>query len=75
MNLTRTTVRIHPELKRAAEQKSLELDITFQQLLTYALEDYLQKEAKEKAKKMIFLAQPLGFSWDSITREDIYAAD
>jgi hypothetical protein len=73
MNLTRTTVRLEPTLKKAAELKALELDMTFQDLFTQALKTYLDKTNKKKAQKLIFMSQPMGAPLDNLTREDLYA--
>ena len=51
MQLTRTTVRFRSPLKKAAEMKAVELDITFQALLERALELYLNQESYKKARK------------------------
>lgn len=73
MNLQRTTVRLEPTLKKAAERKALELDITFQDLFSEALRQYLQKKAFTKAKKLVFHTQSLGTPLDNVSREDLYA--
>lgn len=71
--LSRTTVRLHPQLKKAAETKALELDITFQDLFNDALHAYLKDLSHKKAKKIVFHSQDLGVPLDNLTREDIYA--
>ena len=73
MQLTRTTVRLQPPIKKAAEIKALELNISFQTLLNQALELYLRLESNKKAKKIVFNTKDIGFSLDNLTREDIYA--
>lgn len=73
MQLIRTTVRFRQPLKRAAEQKALELSITFQALLERALEKYLQQESYHKAQKLVFRDKNIGVPLDQLTREDIYA--
>jgi len=73
MHLIRTTVRLNPPLKKAAEMKALELNITFQALLERAVEKYLQYESSQKAKKLVFKSRSMGSPLDDLTREDIYA--
>ena len=45
--LIRTTLRINENLKRQAEKKALQDDLTLQEIFNQALEDYLQNEAKK----------------------------
>jgi GR25 family glycosyltransferase involved in LPS biosynthesis len=70
--LIRTTLRIEEKLKKDAERKALEDDITLQEIFNKALEDYLKKAAKKEAKKMIFKSYHLGEPLDNLTRDDIY---
>lgn len=72
MQLTRTTVRLKPPLKKAAELKALELDITFQALLERAIEKYLQDESYIKAQTLIFKDRKLGAPLDDLIREELY---
>lgn len=73
MQLTRTTLRLDPPLKKAAQQRALELDISFQALMQRALREYLETEGEKDAKKIVFHAKDLGVPLDNLTREDIYA--
>lgn len=73
MKRTRTTVRLNPNLKKAATKKAVELDISFQKLLSLALKQYLQAKNQDKAKKIVFKSKDLGAPLDELTREDIYA--
>ncbi len=73
MQLLRTTVRLHPALKKTATAKALELDISFQDLLGKALEDYLRNGSRQKARKIVFQSRSLGRPLDNLDREKIYA--
>ncbi len=73
MQLQRTTVRLHPHLKKAAERKALELDITFQSLLEKALDLYLKQASRRTARKIVFKDRNLGVPLDQLDRETIYA--
>ncbi|HEX7017540.1 MAG TPA: hypothetical protein VF209_01375 [Patescibacteria group bacterium] len=73
MQLSRTTVRLRPQLKKAAELKALNLNLTFQALLEKALEMYLSQESRRQAKKIVFHARSVGTYPETLTREDIYA--
>lgn len=70
--LIRTTLRIKENLKRAAELKALQDSISLQEIFNRALEDYLAKEAKIKAKKIVFKTHHLGEPLDNLTRDDFY---
>lgn len=72
MQLVRTTVRLQAALKKAAEKQALEEDTTLQDLLQNAVIDYLDKKAKSKAKKIVFLTHDLGVPLDNLTRDDYY---
>ena len=68
----RTTLRIKENLKRSAEHKALQDDVTLQEIFNRALEDYLEKEAVKKAKKIIFRTHNLGEPLDNLTRDEFY---
>lgn len=70
--LIRTTLRINENLKKQAEKKALEDDVTLQEIFNQALEDYLQNDAKKEAKKIVFKSHNLGEPLDNLTRDDIY---
>jgi hypothetical protein len=73
MPLARTTIRLETQLKKAAEKRALELDLSFQALLEKALRSYLRQDSKVQAKKLVFKARDLGKPLDQLTRDDIYA--
>lgn len=70
--LVRTTLRIQENLKRNVERKALQDDVTLQEIFNKALEDYLDKEARKKAKQIIFKTHKLGMPLDNLTRDDFY---
>jgi hypothetical protein len=72
MNLTRTTLRLNTDLKRAAEKRALEEDTTLQAVLNEALEQYLGNQAKKTAQKIIFRTHDLGQPLDNLTRAGYY---
>ncbi len=72
MNLTRTTLRLNTDLKRAAEKRALEEETTLQAVLNEALEQYLNKQAKKTAKKIVFRTHNLGEPLNDLTRTDYY---
>lgn len=73
MNLIRTTLRLKEHLKKNAERKALEEDTTVQEILNRALENYLEKEGKKTAKKIVFKTHDLGEPLDKLTRDDFYS--
>lgn len=70
--LVRTTLRLKENLKKAAEKKALQDDVTLQGIFNRALEEYLDKDARKKAKKIIFKTHHLGNPLDNLTRDDFY---
>ncbi|OGE30736.1 hypothetical protein A3C59_03405 [Candidatus Daviesbacteria bacterium RIFCSPHIGHO2_02_FULL_36_13] len=70
--LIRTTLRIKEDLKKSAEQKALQDDVTLQEVFNRALEDYLEKDAKKQAKRIVFKTHDLGVPLDNLTRKDFY---
>lgn len=72
MELTRTTVRIPPSLKKATQEIALSQGTNFQNIVNAALEEYLNKRAKKKAKKIVFPKHDLGVPLDNLTRDDFY---
>lgn len=72
MNLTRTTLRINTDLKRAAEKQAANEDTTLQAVFNEALEQYLDKRAKSAAKKIVFRTHDLGKPLDNLKRSDYY---
>lgn len=72
MQLIRTTLRLKKDLKKRAERKALEENLTLQAIFNRALEQYLEDQAKKKAKKIIFKAYRFGKNLDNLTRDDFY---
>ncbi len=72
MQLLRTTLRIKTDLKKTAEKKALEENISLQDIFNWALKDFLKKDTKKKAKNIIFLTHHLGEPLDNLTRDDFY---
>lgn len=70
--LIRTTLRIQDNLKKNAERKALQDDVTLQEVFNRALEEYLEKDACKQAKKIIFKTHNLGEPLDNLTRDDFY---
>lgn len=72
MHLTRTTLRLNTNLKRAAEKRAHEENTTLQAVLNEALEQYLNSQAREMAQKIVFRTHDLGEPLDNLTRADYY---
>lgn len=70
--LVRTTLRLKENIKRSAEKKAHEENTTLQEIFNRALEEYLQKDARNQAKKIVFKTHNLGASLDNLTRDDFY---
>lgn len=70
--LVRTTLRLEENIKRSAEKKAHEDNTTLQEIFNRALEEYLQKDAKKQAKKIIFKTHDLGVPLDNLRRKDFY---
>ena len=70
--LIRTTLRLKEDLKKTAERKALQDDVTLQEIFNRALEEYLEKNAQREAKKIIFKTHRLGKPLDNLTRDDFY---
>ena len=73
MQLIRTTLRLKENLKKRAERKALDENTSLQAIFNAALELYLEKEAKSRAKKIIFKTHDLGVPLDNLRREDFYS--
>ncbi len=65
-------MRLKENLKKTAERKALQDDITLQEIFNRALEEYLDKDARNQAKKIIFKTHHLGEPLDNLTRDDFY---
>lgn len=72
MSLTRTTLRIDSNLKRAAEKRAHEEATTLQAVFNEALEQYLHKKARARARSIIFRTHDLGSPLDDLRRDDYY---
>ena len=72
MQLIRTTLRLKENLKKRAEKKAFDENVSLQDIFNRALEHYLEKEAKKQAKKIIFKTHDLGVALDNLTRKDFY---
>lgn len=72
MSKVRTTLRLDEDLKRAADLQAVECDTTLQAIFNQALEQYLEKAAKQRAHKIIFHTHDLGTPLDKLTRSDFY---
>lgn len=70
--LIRTTLRIKEDLKKTAEYKALQDDVTLQEIFNRALEEYLKNQAKKKAKKIVFKTHDFGVPLDNLRRKDYY---
>lgn len=70
--LVRTTLRIKENLKKSAEFKALQENISLQDIFNQALEQFLNKQAKIEAKKLVFRTHKLGAPLDNLTRDDFY---
>ena len=70
--LVRTTLRLKENIKRSAEKKAHEDNTTLQDIFNRALEEYLEKDAKKQAKKIVFKTYHLGKNLDNLTRDDFY---
>lgn len=71
--LVRTTLRIKDHLKKSAELRALQLNLSLQDLFNHALEHYLEEEAKTEAKRLVFKTHNLGKPLDNLTRADYYS--
>ena len=72
MNLIRTTLRLNPALKRAAEERAAAEDTTLQAIFNDALEQYLDTRMKADARRIVFRTHDLGEPLDNLKRGDYY---
>jgi hypothetical protein len=72
MELARTTLRLRDGLKREAQARALESDTTLQDVFNQALQEYLDRAAKKKARTIHFKTHDLGMPLDNLTRSDFY---
>ncbi|MBI2613295.1 MAG: hypothetical protein HYW62_00765 [Candidatus Levybacteria bacterium] len=72
MQLIRTTLRLKENLKKRAEKKAFDENTSLQAIFNSALEQYLEKDAKKQAKRIVFKTHDLGVNLDNLRREDFY---
>jgi len=72
MDLTRTTIRLNPALKKEIHSRALEENTTFQEFVERSLRETLKKKAVKRAKKLVFYSHDLGVPLDNLTRDDFY---
>ena len=71
--LVRTTLRINDNLKKSAEKKALQMDMTLQEIFNKALAQYLEHDAQKQAKQIVFKTHNLGEPLDNLQRTDYYS--
>lgn len=72
MSMTRTTLRLDEKLKKEVEKYALEGNTTMQAVYNEALADYLHKQAKVRARKIVFKTHDLNEPLDDLDRNDYY---
>lgn len=72
MQFIRTTLRLKEDLKKRAEKKAFDENISLQAIFNRALELYLDQNAKRQAKEIIFKTHDLGIALDNLRRKDFY---
>ena len=72
MNTQRTTLRLDPFLKKAAQTRAIEEGISMQELFSRALKAFINTKPKKKTG-IKFYSHDLGEPLDNLTREDFYA--
>lgn len=65
-------MRLKENLKKRAEKKAFEENMSLQAIFNTALELYLDQQAKRQAKKIVFKTHDLGVPLDNLRREDFY---
>jgi len=65
-------LRLKENLKKRAEKKAFDENVSLQAIFNTALELYLNQKAKSQAKKIIFKTHHLGRALDNLTRDDFY---
>lgn len=73
MKLVRTSLRLKSNLKKEAERIALDKNTTLQEIFNRALEEYLNKAAQNKVRKIVFKTHNLGKPLDNLTRADYYS--
>ena len=72
MRISRTTLRIKTDLKKAAQRRAIHENTTLQDIFNIALDEYLKREDRKKARKLVFKTHDLGVPLDNLTRDDFY---
>ena len=62
----------NPVFPNGGWQKAFEENVSLQDIFNRALEQYLEKDAKKQAKKIIFKTHDLGVPLDNLRRKDYY---
>lgn len=73
MQIKRTTIRLDHQLEKEVKKTSLEIGLSFQEMVNLALKDYIKKTKTNKIKRIIFETKEMGVNLDNLTRDDIYA--
>ena len=72
MQLIRTTLRLPPDLKKAAERAAFDENRTLQDVFHRALRHYVETRARKRVKKIVFKTHNLGVPLDHLRRDDYY---
>lgn len=72
MKKIRTTLKIEENLKKEAELRALKKGTTLQNIFNKALKQYLNKENKKTAKKIVFQDAPIDKKMGNLSRQEIY---
>ena len=72
MQLIRTSLRLKENLKKRAEKKAFDENVSLQTIFNRALDTYLDQKAKREASRIIFKTHHLGTPLDNLTRDDFY---
>jgi len=72
MLLTRTSLRLEPELTKTAKLLAVHRRISFQSLVNQALREYVNKQTTSPKHKITFTSHDLGTPLDNLTRDDFY---
>lgn len=72
MKTIRTTFRIEEQLKKEADKKAFDLNITLQKLFNDALRMLLKDLSKKKASRVVLFSKPVDKRIDNLTRDEIY---
>ena len=70
--MTRTTIRLDPDLKYLVAKMALEQGVRQQDIISRAVREYVARKSRKQAHKFILPRHNLGVKLDRITRDDIY---